>query len=98
MKLRYKLKIEPEAKIDIQDNIKWYNKQQKSLGNRFHKEVKEYFNSLKTNPFYAVKYDNIRCLPLKVFPYMIHFSVNEYDKIIIVRAVFQTSQKPKKSR
>ena len=59
-------------------------------------EVKEYLNSLKTNPLYAIKYDNIRCLPLKVFPYTIHFSVNETDKIIIVRAVFQTSQDPKK--
>jgi len=95
MKLKYKLKIEPEAKDDIQDNIKWYNEQQKSLGKRFYKEVKDFLNSLETNPFYAIKYDNIRCLPLKKFPYTIHFSVNEDDNIIIVRAVFQTSRKPK---
>jgi len=61
----------------------------------FYKEVKEYVDSLKTNPFYAVKYDEIRCLPLKIFPYTIHFSVYEDDKTIIVRAVFQTSQRPK---
>jgi len=92
--LKYKIKIEPEAQIDIQDSINWYNEQQKGLGKRFYKEVKEYLNSLKTNPLYAVKYDNIRCLPLKIFPFTIHFSVNEDDKIIIVRAVFQTSQNP----
>ena len=94
--MKYKIKIEPEALIDIQDSINWYNEQQKDLGKRFYKEVQEYFNSLKTNPFYAIKYDNIRCLPLKVFPYTIHFSINENDKIIIIRAVFQTSQDPKK--
>jgi len=52
MKQKFKLKIEPKAKIDIQDNISWYNEQQIGLGRKFHKEIKEYFNSLQANPFY----------------------------------------------
>jgi len=93
--MKYNLKIEPEAHFDVQEGIKWYNEQQKGLGKRFHKEVKDYFRSLTINPFYTIKYDNIRCLPLNVFPYTIHFSINETVKTIIVRAVFQTSQDPK---
>lgn len=46
------------------------------------------------NPFYEIRYDNIRCLPLKTFPYTIHFSINEADRVVIVRAVFQTSLNP----
>ena len=96
MKKKFKLKIEPKAKIDIQDNISWYNKQQKGLGRKFHKEVKEYLDSLKANPFYELKYDNIRCLPLKKFPFTIHFSVNEDERFVIARSVFKTSQDPTK--
>ena len=94
MKQKFKLKIEPKAKIDIQDNISWYNEQQIGLGRKFHKEIKEYFNSLQANPFYELKYDNIRCLPLKKFPFTIHFSINE--DLVIIRAVFKTSQNPTK--
>ena len=92
--MSYKIKIEPEAHLDIQDGISWYNSKQKGLGRRFHKEVFDYFEALKTNPFYEIKYDTIRCLPLKVFPYTIHFSIIENDKIVIIRAVFQTSLDP----
>ena len=94
--MKFILKIEPEAFFDIQEGIKWYNKQQKGLGNKFHKEVKKHFDSLVKNPFYEVKYDEIRCLPLKLFPYTIHYSVHETKRIIIIRAIFNTNQYPLK--
>ena len=39
MKKKFKLQIEAKAKKDIQDNITWYNEQQKGLGRKFHKEL-----------------------------------------------------------
>jgi len=73
--MSYKINIEPVAHIDIQAGISWYNSKQNGLGKRFHKEVTDYIKALKTNPFYEIKYDSIRCLPLKIFPYTIHFSI-----------------------
>jgi len=90
----YKIQIEPEAHLDIQEGINWYNSKQKGLGKRYHNEVINYFEALKTNPFYEIKYDTIRCLPLKIFSYTIHYSIIETDKIVIIRAVFQTSLDP----
>jgi hypothetical protein len=86
----FTIKIEPEAKQDIQEGIDWYNEQQLGLGKDFHRTVKRYLNKIKTNPFYQVRYDEVHCLPLKKYPFMIHFTINEDNKQIIVHAVFNT--------
>jgi predicted ester cyclase len=90
----FKIRIEPEAHQDIQEAIDWYNQQQQGLGRGFHTEVKSSFKKLKIHPFFQVRYDNVHCFPLKKFPYMIHYTVDEGNKQIIIRAVFNTSRKP----
>lgn len=71
--MSFKINIEPEAFEDIQMAMIWYEKQQEGLGERFYNEVDNAFDSLRINPFLQVRYGNTRCLPLKKFPYMIHF-------------------------
>lgn len=87
-------KINPQAKIDIQDQIHYYNNKQKGLGKRFYNDVKYTFKNIKKNPNYQIRYKNVRCLPLQTFPAIIHFTFDEDKKQIIVRAVFHTSQDP----
>jgi toxin ParE1/3/4 len=89
------IKIEPAAYQDIQDGIDWYNEQQAGLGRKFLAEVKASFKQLQTNPFFQVRYDDVRCLPIKRYPFMIHFTVDEAQKQVVVRAVFNTSLDPK---
>jgi hypothetical protein len=91
----FKIKIETEAYDDIQEGIVWYNQQKAGLGIKFHKEVKEFLEVLKTNPFFQIRYKNTRCLPLKKFPFMIHFTIDEENSIVTIRAIFHTSQNPK---
>jgi hypothetical protein len=93
--MTYKLVVQPAARIDIQDSIAWYNRQQKGLGRRFHSTVKESFDHLRTNPFFQNRYSAVRCLPLKKFPFMVHFTVEETKKQVVVHAVFHTSLHPK---
>jgi plasmid stabilization system protein ParE len=93
--MAFKIKIEPEARLDIQEAIFWYNKQQKGLGKKFHKAVLTHFDSLTKNPHFEIRYDNVLCLPLKKFPYMVHFTVDEVQQIVTVRAVFHTALNPK---
>lgn len=90
----FTIKIEPEAGQDIQRGIDWYNEQQSGLGKEFHAELKANLNKLKTNPFYQVRYGNIHCLPLKNYPYMIHFTIDEEKQMITVRALFNTFRNP----
>ncbi|MEX2602741.1 MAG: hypothetical protein WD361_00995 [Gracilimonas sp.] len=68
----YTIKIEKEAEQDIQNGINWYNEQEFGLGRTFYTAVKQHFEKLRINPFFQIRYDNIHCLPLKRFPFMIH--------------------------
>jgi hypothetical protein len=52
-------------------------------------------NSLKINPFFAVRYNNIRCLPIgQKLPYMLHFTIDEKTKTVYVHALINTSKDP----
>ena len=93
--MSFEIFIEPEVFTDIQENIDWYNKQKAGLGFEFYNVVLKSFKILKLNPFYRIRYENVRCLPIKTFPFMIHFTVNEVEKLIIIRAILSTSRNPK---
>jgi hypothetical protein len=92
--MAFELKIEPEVFLDIQEGIDWYNNQQRGLGHDFYSEVIACFKKLQQHPFFQIRYDNVRCLPMEKYPYMIHFTVDEKDKRVIVRAVLNTSRDP----
>lgn len=90
----YFVLLEPEAILDIQEAIDYYDLQQVGLGKKFEKELNEYLLKLEKNPFFSLRYDSIHCLPLKKFPFMIHYSIHEITKQVIIRAVFHTAQNP----
>ena len=91
----FKIKIEPDAFADIQEAVDWYNAQRKNLGRDFHKKLDEHFEALKSNPYFQVRYDQVRCLPMKKFPFMIHYTLDEKAKAVIIRAVLSTHREPK---
>lgn len=94
----YTLKIRPSAIKDIQDGIDWYNSKSPSLGKRFHNAIKTHFEIILDKPIFQVRYDTIRCLPLKQFPYMIRFGVDNQKKEVIILGVINTFKNPKKWR
>jgi plasmid stabilization system protein ParE len=91
----YKSVILPLAKEDIQEAALWYNKQQNGLGKRFTAEVREKVHFIRQNPKASnVRYDNVRTAVLNVFPFMVHFTIDEKNKTIIISAVLHTSRNP----
>lgn len=92
--MNFEIKIDRDAIRDIEDAIDWYETQQVGSGIKFLVLLDEHIERLKSNPFLQVKYKNVRCLPLKSYPYMIHFTVDENSMIVIIRAVFNTHQDP----
>jgi hypothetical protein len=81
---------------DIQEGIRWYNSCQEGLGLRFMETVEKDFNILRLNPHFQVRYDNVRCLPVKIFPYMIHFIIEEDARRIVILGVICTLKDPDK--
>lgn len=94
--MKYKVKIEPEALVDIQEITDWYNEAQAGLGGRFQKTTIKQIDSLDKDPhIYAIRYKQIRCALVKKFPYMVHFYINNDTNTIEVLAVISTSRNPK---
>lgn len=92
----YNSVILPLAKEDIRDAARWYNKQSHGLGKRFTSEVRDSIKFIKQNPTAcSIRYDEVRTVVLRVFPFMIHYTVDEANKTVIISAVLHTSRDPK---
>lgn len=92
----FQLLIDTEAFNDIFQAAEWYELQSEGLGIRFRKQVKLQIDGLKNMPFsFSVRYRNVRCMRIKKFPFLVHFTVNESDKIVEVFAVIHCSRNPK---
>lgn len=89
----YKIKISPIAKENIKDAI-FYYKTNVSLkvAINFLKDYEQTLDKITINPFYRVYYKNFRGIPLKKYPYIIFFRIDENKKQILINAVFHTNQ------
>jgi plasmid stabilization system protein ParE len=92
----YKTVILPLAKEDIRESAKWYNKQSEGLGKKFTTEVRRKVHFIKQNPNASnIRYNKVRTAVLEVFPFMIHYIIDEEANSIIISAVLHTSRNPK---
>ncbi|KAF2328275.1 MAG: hypothetical protein REI96_02140 [Flavobacterium nitrogenifigens] len=94
----YKTIILQRAKLEVDETAFYYESIRKGLGKLFYKEFKNYALTLKTIPFFEEKYNIVRTLPLKKFPYTIHFTVDEIEKIVSIQAVTSNYQDPNTTR
>ena len=77
----YRVIILPFAKQDIKDAALWYNSRQSGLGKRFTTHIREKINYLKQDPLnIAVRYEEVRTSVLDIFPFMIHYIIDETQK------------------
>lgn len=91
----YKVKINIDALSDIQQATDWYNKRLPELGTRFQKNVKRQINTLKHSAVnYSIRYNNVRCMLIKRFPFLVHFIIDEANLVVEVFAIFHTSRNP----
>ena len=92
-----KLKVEynPDFFNDLVQAVDWYNEKQVGLGSRFLNNVKKQTEKLSTTAsHFAVKYDDIRCMRIEKFPYLVHYRIDEQNQTVKVEALFHTSRNP----
>ena len=94
--MAYLLLVEPAAIRDIQDVISYSDEQVTGLGKKFEEYLSQSLESIKKSPHFQLRYDEVHCLPLRKYPFMVHYTITEKEQIVIVRAVFHTSLDPKK--
>lgn len=90
----FTLIVEPHVEFDIDNAVEFYTSKSKSLGTRFYESARAAIRSLETHAYYEVKYDGVRTLLIKKFPYMIHFTINEKTRIVTVLAVICCYKNP----
>jgi toxin ParE1/3/4 len=76
--------------------MSYYDDQQPGLGLKFLNNLHKHLHLRSHSPFFPVRFDQVRCLPLIKFPYLVHYTVDEMTRIVVIRAVFHTSQDPEK--
>lgn len=94
--MRFVVVIDPLAIRDVQEAIDYYDEQSIGLGKRFESELNNHLSILEKNPLLRIRFDKVRCLLLKNFPFMVHYTVNENQQIVTIRAIFHTSINPQK--
>ena len=91
----YKLKFTPEAVKDIAVAAEYYEECQPGLSKRFRSEVKRKLILVKEIPrIYTLRYAEVRFALIDIFPYAIHFSINEESRIVIIHAVLCQFENP----
>jgi toxin ParE1/3/4 len=91
----YTILVTPTATDDIAVAIEYYNLVATDLGYRFADLVTEYFDRIADLPTAsAVRYKNVRCKPMKRFPYLIMFTIDEAAHSVNILRVFNTYQEP----
>jgi mRNA-degrading endonuclease RelE of RelBE toxin-antitoxin system len=79
---------------DILNAKQWYAEQQKGLDEKFVATIKDTISNIIKMPVaYAVRYKNVRIAHTRVFPYNIHFFIDEEKEQIILTGVVHQKRK-----
>ncbi len=87
----YKIVIIEEARIDYKKSLLWYKDIHPKLAIKFNDSFQKSIAILKKDPLsIQIRYDNIRIIFLKTFPYAIHYSI--YKNCVVIKSIFHTSR------
>ena len=90
----FEVKFSVSAVEDLEKAIIYYDEISRDLSKKFHSEFEDLISVLEKKPYFEIKYSSVRTCNLKSFPYLIHFTINETTKkIIIIAVVFGKQQR-----
>ena len=95
--MAYQIKVTQLAEDELDETIEWYEEEKPGLGIAF---LNEFFNQiayLKDNPYlYQEAYQTYRRMPVKRYPYVVYYGIEEQSKKVTVLAVWHTSKNPER--
>lgn len=87
----YTIFVTPTATEDIAAAVEYYNALSPDLGYLFADLLSSYFDRIAALPTASpVRYKNVRCKPMKRFPYLTTFIINEDSYSLNILRVFNT--------
>jgi plasmid stabilization system protein ParE len=91
----WRLAYYDEVILDIRDAKKWYFEQQKGLEKRFAEDVKKCISRIQKNPLhYEIRYRQVRLAHCAIFPYAIHFYIDQLSNQLVIIAIVHQHRHP----
>lgn len=88
--------FDERAVLDIKNASEFYKQIEIGLEITFFEDISSCIRLLERNPFFQIRYNSVRCLPLHTFPFMIHYTVHENEKLVKIRALIHSRSSPSK--
>ena len=83
------------AREDIDEAYVWENTRHPELGERFIIQLDKKLLSLTNTPFIgSFRYDEVRCIKVAIFQYMIHYVVVEELSQVVILRVLHVGKQP----
>lgn len=93
--MEYSLTFYIGVKKDIIEAKNWYKEKQEGLDRRFSEAIKAAIEKIKNNPHaYAVRFNNLRVIAPKIFPYRVFYFIDETERKIVIVAVLHNKRNP----
>ena len=93
----FRVHITPVAKTNQKQAVAYYKeKASLKVAQNFLKDYEKTLYKIKQNPYFQIYYKKFRGLPLKKFPYIVFYTIDENLNVITIKGIFHTSQNPGK--
>jgi len=79
---------------DVENAVKYYETRQTGLGKRFNHNIIQTLKTIKRNPHYRTFYDDVHCLQVGKFPYLIHYIIDTQHNQVSIEALICAYQNP----
>lgn len=94
--MTYKIIVSTRAQKEIENAIDYYAIYNQALPKEFILSLEKTYSILEINPFFKVRYNNIRSLKVNKYPYSLYFIINEENFTVRILSCFHNKRDPKK--
>lgn len=93
--MTFKLVNRPFVRIDLTVAVEYYKEINPALAKQFLVRIKEAKEYIQKYPIgFQIKYNKVRTVLLKQFPYQIHYLIDDERKQIVILAIIHSYRKP----
>jgi len=94
--MAYRIVVSPRAQKEIENAIDYYALYSEDAPQNFVVILKNTYDRLAEDPFFRVRYKNVRAVKIRKFPYLLYFVVDETKNTVRVLSCFHNKGNPNK--
>jgi plasmid stabilization system protein ParE len=95
--MSYKIVLTPDAIENIDDAVAYYKRTVSTkVAKLFIEDYKKTFKDIQQTRYFRFFFQDFRGKPMKKFPYIVFYTIDENSEIITIKAVFNASQDDQK--